>query len=244
MTEKITLELTKEEFYALDRNIMMVEETESILEKIKEGYKKLEPLKSPAEEAYKRVYAGYPDTSTDDYGIYYDPTWKHFIVGYEAAQKEYKVGEYQETVEERGELHKDVERVVKENLEWFEENPDKDPLDWVKTQTPEETERGIRQQTEKWKEIQKLIDEEDNDKNFKNSLDLIKEWGEKNKPPTLTDIIWNWWEDVFTSLSDLDADASIQDLVNRIDKQFIPPSSATNTYDWERCLKRMKEKLR
>jgi hypothetical protein len=119
-----------------------------------------------------------------------------------------------------------------------------------KPQTPEETESGMReafkeaQQTEKWKKIQKLIDEEDNDKNFKNSLDLIREWGEKNKPPTLTDIIWNWWEDIFTSLSDLDADASIQDLVNRIDKQFIPPSSATNTYDWERCLKRMKEKLR
>jgi len=30
MTEKITLELTKEEFYALDRNIMMVEEIEKL----------------------------------------------------------------------------------------------------------------------------------------------------------------------------------------------------------------------
>jgi hypothetical protein len=33
------------------------------------------------------------------------------------------------------------------------------------------------------------LDEQENDKNFKNSLDLIKEWGEKNKPPTLKELL-------------------------------------------------------
>lgn len=119
-----------------------------------------------------------------------------------------------------------------------------------KKYTPEETEQSLKeafveaQKTEKWKEIQKLIDEEDNDKNFKNSLDLIKEWGEKNKPPTLKELLWEWWEDIFTADSDLDADASIDDLVSRIDKQFIPPSSDRNTYEWEKCLKIMRDKLR
>ena len=117
-------------------------------------------------------------------------------------------------------------------------------------QTPEQIEKSLRtafgkaQQTEKWKEIQKLIDEEDNDKNFKNSLDLIREWGEKNKPPTLKELLWEWWEDIFTRNSDLDADASIDILVNIIDKKFIPPSSDRNGYELEKCLKMMRDKLR
>lgn len=119
-----------------------------------------------------------------------------------------------------------------------------------KKYTPEQTAQSLKeafveaQQTEKWKEIQKLIDEEDNDKNFKNSLDLIKEWGEKNKPPTLKELLWEWWEDIFTVDADLDADASIDVLVDIIDKKFIPPSSEKNGYEWEKCLKIMREKLR
>ena len=119
-----------------------------------------------------------------------------------------------------------------------------------KKYTPEQTAQSLKeafvkaQQTENWKETQKLIDEEDNDKNFKNSLDLIKEWGEKNKPPTLKELLWEWWEDIFTVDADLDADASIDVLVDRIDKGFIPPSSEKNGYEWEKCLKIMREKLR
>ena len=89
-----------------------------------------------------------------------------------------------------------------------------------------------------------MTDEQDSDKNFKNSLDLIKEWGEKNKPHTLKELLWEWWEDVFTSNSDLDADASIDYLVDIIDKKFIPPSHDTNGYQWEKCLKMMRDKLR
>ena len=117
-----------------------------------------------------------------------------------------------------------------------------------KKYTPEKTEKSLRtafgkaQQTEKWKEIQKLIDEEDNDKNFKNSLDLIKEWGEKNKPPTLKELLWEWW---LNGLNRAQSDEEIVDgLVNIIDKKFIPPSSDRNGYEWEKCLKIMRDKLR
>jgi hypothetical protein len=119
-----------------------------------------------------------------------------------------------------------------------------------KKYTPEETEQSLKeafvkaQQTENWKEIQRKIDEEDNDKNFKSSLDLIREWGEKNKPPTLKELLWEWWEDIFTRNSDLDADASIDYLVDILDKKFIPPSNDTNGYEWEKCLKMMRDKLR
>jgi hypothetical protein len=143
-----------------------------------------------------------------------------------------------------------IKETVRESKKWCEENPDKDPLDWLKPQTPEQTSQSLKeafikaQQTENWKETQKLIDEEDNDKNFKNSLDLIKEWGEKNKPQNLTDLIFDWWDDVFTTHSNWDMETSIEDLVDRIDKKFIPPSSDKNGYEWEKCLKMMREKLR
>lgn len=83
MTEKITIELTKEEFYALDRNIIMVEETESILDKIKEGYKKLGPPKSPVEEAYKKVFGEYPLTDSISFDVGFDENlWFAFLRGY------------------------------------------------------------------------------------------------------------------------------------------------------------------
>ena len=141
-----------------------------------------------------------------------------------------------------------IKDAVRESKKWCEENPDKDPLDWLKPQTPEETSQSLKeafreaQQTEKWKETQKLIDEEDNDKNFKKSLDLIKEWGEKNKPKTLYQICMEWWDDVF--VNQMVSDACIDVLVSRIDTEFLLPSHDTNGYEWEKCLKMMREKLR
>jgi hypothetical protein len=60
-----------------------------------EFYKELEKTKSPVEEAYKDWYGAYP---TD--GIAVDNSWDAFQAGYNAAQKDYKVGEYQETSQE------------------------------------------------------------------------------------------------------------------------------------------------
>jgi hypothetical protein len=80
---------------------------------------KMENYKSPAEEAYKRVYSGYPDTSKDDYGCYYNITWRSFNLGYNAAQEDYKVGEYQELVEEPTETKTLSYWDDKENLPYF-----------------------------------------------------------------------------------------------------------------------------
>ena len=51
--------------------------------------------KSPAEEAYKRVYGAYPMG---------EPFWIVFKKGYEEAQEDYKVGEYRPTSQEPEEL--------------------------------------------------------------------------------------------------------------------------------------------
>jgi hypothetical protein len=134
--------------------------------------------KTPAEEAYKKVYGAYPPT-TPSVSNFEDTRWSVFQAGYNAS----KVSE-----------------------------------------TPQEP--------------------EDNDKNFKNSLDLIRKWGEKNKPPTLYQLIEDWWCDIFCANSMDDMETCIDGLVNIIDKKFIPPSYDTNDYQWNKCLKMMRDKLR
>ncbi len=221
------IEKTKKEIEVLTKKLSFLEE--------------LSQTKTPCEEAFKEFYGAYPitdiaDTSWDSDG------WIYFEAGYNAA--------YEEKVAQKPEEEPEEQKwdAVRESVKWCEEHPDKDPLDWLKPQTPEQTAQSLKeafveaQKTEKWKEIQNLIDEEDNDKNFKNSLDLIKEWGEKNKPPTLYEILMEWW------INHLDMEQSDEEiiggLVDRIDKQFIPPSHDTNGYEWEKCLKIMREKLR
>ena len=51
--------------------------------------------KSPAEEAYKRVYGAYPMG---------EPFWIVFKKGYDASHEDYKVGEFQPTPQEPEEL--------------------------------------------------------------------------------------------------------------------------------------------
>ena len=141
-----------------------------------------------------------------------------------------------------------IKELVKESVKWCEEHQNESLEDYLRPKTPEQTEKSLKeafvkaQQTEEWKETQKLIDEEDNDKNFKNSLDLIKEWGEKNKPPTLYEILMEWW------INHLDMEQSdeeiVDGLVNIIGEKFIPPSRDRNGYEWEQCLKIMRDKLR
>jgi hypothetical protein len=82
-----------------------IEKTEG---EIKVLQAKLELLKGmenhipPVEEAYKRVYGKYPDTGLGT-GFSY-AWWDVFQKAYEQAQKDYKVGEFQEPEEEPEEL--------------------------------------------------------------------------------------------------------------------------------------------
>ena len=206
--------------------------------------KEIEKHKTPVEEAYKRWYP----SSTPGVSYFDDNMWSAFQKGYKSAQQDYKVEEYQPTPQEP---EKEPEKwdVVRESVKWCEEHPDESVEDYLKPQTPEQTEKSLKeafvkaQQTEEWKETQRQIDEQDSDKNFKNSLDLIKEWGEKNKPPTLYEILMDWWINHLDMMEQSD-ERIIDGLVDIIDKKFIPPSIDKNGYEWEKCLKMMREKLR
>ena len=77
------------------------EQIQNQIQELQEKLKKLEELsqtKSPVEEAYKRIYGNYPDTGIGT-GFSY-VYWDVFQKAYEQAQKDYKVGEHQETSQE------------------------------------------------------------------------------------------------------------------------------------------------
>lgn len=218
-----------------------------VLQSKLEFYKELERTKTPCEEAYKRVYGNYPTTHITD-GCWDSPTWMHFVNGYKSAQKDYKVGEFQETVQERGErLHKDVERTVRESVKWCEEHPDTDPLDWLKPQNPEQVADGLK---EAFREAVKQGVVSSVEKSKDDFMDMMVA---ELKGENLTDMIYDWWEDVFTTNSNDDMETSISDLVNRIEAWLPKEQSAAGSQNayvesavegFNDCLNTIKRKLR
>ena len=63
------------------------------------------------------------------------------------------------------------------------------------------------------------------------------------KSKTLTDLIYDWWEDVFTTHSDWDMETSIENLVDEI-SLWLPTEHETNSYKWNQCIQMIREKLR
>ena len=178
----------------------------------------LEQTKSPAEEGYKKVYGYYPAPVGED--CY----WEYFKNGYEQAQKDYKVGEYQEKVSE------------------WEPTP----------QTPDQVEEGLRNAMRTAikegiiPEIKEPTDELI-DKLTKNPPEFLKfELGE-----TLYDVCMTWWERVFDNNDDMET--CIDDLVDNIDDSLPKEQSAAGSQSlgvedmvegFNDCLKKIKRKLR
>ena len=90
MTFNNDIERTKKEIEILTKKLSFLEE--------------LERTKTPCEEAYRRWWGEYPKDDDDDGWEIVSRRWRAFQKGYDAAQKDYKVGEYQEPVEEPEEL--------------------------------------------------------------------------------------------------------------------------------------------
>jgi hypothetical protein len=82
--------------------------------------------------------------------------------------------------------------------------------------------------------------EEENEKAFRDTLRLIEEWGEKNKPPTLKELLTEW---AFSKNKVRPDFESVNEILTIVEK-WLPPSSSRNSYDWERFLKLMREKLK
>jgi len=127
MTKEI--ELLKQEIKMLQSKLGFLEE--------------LEKTKSPVEEAFKRVFWTYP--SSYDKSVFWtesdENTWIAFQQGYNASQKDYKVGEYQpspQTPEQVADGLRDAMRQAKEEGVF-------DDLMERKTAPPEPTPTVFRQ---------------------------------------------------------------------------------------------------
>ena len=170
MTKQISLDLTLEELEIIDKYIELNDDTRQLFDKIQKAYPK-----SPAEEAYKRVYGWYPPT-TPSVCNYEDNRWSAFQSGYSCG--------YGDGLENSNEISK----------------------------TPVE-----------------------------------------KQSKTLTDIVYRWWDDVFTTHSDWDMETSIEDLVAQVE-QWLPKQKFGSSQNvlgdvdivegFNDCLKKIKSKLR
>ena len=193
-----------------------------VLEKKLSFLEELEKTKSPCEKAFKEFYGAYPitdiaDTSWDSDG------WVYFEAGYNAAYEQ-KVSEEQLATQKGN-----IKTLVEESVKWCEENPDKDPLDWLKPQTPEQVADGLK---EAFREAVK--------QGVVSSI----------KSPTLYDVIYEWWEYLEDTLN---MENSIQDLVNDIEEWLPKHQSAEGSQNayvecsvegFNDCLYKIKSKLR
>jgi len=202
--------------------LMMVNdaETERLLEGIYYNHiqvkkEKEQRTKTPVEECYKDWWGQYPELETDSQ--YDDTRWQGFQAGYEFAYAISTAKEVMEKVQEEQKWD-----AVRESVKWCEENPDKDPLDWLKPQTPEQTEQGLK---EAFREAVKQ--------------GVVS----STKSPTLYDLIDDWWSDVFTTNSDWDMETSIENLVDQI-SLWLPTEHDTNSYKWNECIRMIRENLR
>ena len=197
-----------------------------VLEKKLSFLEELEKTKSPVEEAFKDWMGMYPPTNPSVDNIF-DIRWRAFQMGYNAAYEEKVVEEQLAT--QRG----NIKTLVEESVKWCEENPGENPLDWLKPQTPEEVADGLK---EAFREAVKQ--------------GVVSS---ATKPQDLTDLIYDWWEDVFTTNSDWDMETSIDDLVTRIDEWLPKEQSAAGSQNvyvectvegFNDCLNKIKRKLR
>ena len=196
----------------------------------------LEKTKSPVEEAYKDWWGEYPG---DEIWTNFDETrWVGFKAGYNAAYEEKIMEKVQE--EQKWDA-------VRESVKWCEEHPDKDPLDWVKPQTPEQVADGLKEALREAVK-QGIIPEVD-----KLSDDFMDKMVAKLKGKTLMDLIYDWWEDIFTKNSDLDMENCIGRLVYWIEEWLPKEQSAAGSQNvyvectvegFNDCLTKIKRKLR
>ena len=201
----------------------------------------LEKTKSPVEEAFKDWMGVYPPTNPSVDNIF-DIRWRAFQMGYNAAYEEKVAQEPEELKTEQRQ-----KELVRESVKWCEEHPDKDPLDWVKPQTPEQVADGLK---EAFREAvnKGVVSSVDKPKD-----DFMDKMVAELKGQNLTDLIYDWWEDVFTTHSDWDMETSIADLVDQIEQWLPKPQSAEGSQNayvectvegFNDALNKIKRKLR
>ena len=116
-------------------------------------------------------------------------------------------GLYYNHIQVKKEKEQRVKDAVRESVKWCEEHPDKDPLDWLKPQTPEQVADGLK---EAFREAVKQ--------------GVVSS---SNKPQTLYDLIADWWDEIF--MNNNEAAVTIESLVDDIEKWLPKEQSAAGS---------------
>jgi hypothetical protein len=229
--DKMTdIEKTKAEIKVLEKKLALLEEIE------KQPRMNLEQEGEYAVVSYhdkvyyrlenKTTFSWYIKKDVSEYHVYYRSP--NLVMVNDAETERLLEGLYYNYIQVKKE-----KELVRESVKWCEENPDKDPLDWLKPQTPEQVADGLK---EAFREAVKQ--------------GVVSS---STKPQNLTDLIYDWWEDIFTSHSNLDIEASIDDLVTRIEEWLPKEQSAAGSQNayvectvegFNDCLNKIKGKLR
>jgi hypothetical protein len=232
-------------------NVESIEAEIKMLQSKLEFYKELEKTKSPVEEAYKDWWGEYP--GNEIWPNFDDTRWGGFQAGYNAAQKDYKVGEYQETEPSM------TNCVITGNPpngyshwnDWYNELGSKGILhnlrisavDYRPTSQKPDGINKVKEELNEWLKILREHSVEQSNKGVVSSVD--------KKPQTLYDVIEDWWSDIYTT--GWDEETCIDTLVKRIGEWLPKPQSAAGSQNayvecsvegYNDCLNEIKGKLR
>jgi hypothetical protein len=154
-------------------------------------------------------------------------------------------GLYYNHIEVKKEKEQRQKELVRESVKWCEEHPDKDPLDWVKPQTPEQVADGLK---EAFREAVKqgVVSSADKPKD-----DFMDKMVAELKGQTLRDVCMDWWDRVFGDTDD--TETCIDNLVDEISlwlPKYQSAAGSQNAYvectveGFNDCLDKIKNKLR
>ena len=189
-------------------------------------------------------FSWYIKKDVSDYHIHYRSP--NLVMVEDAETDRLLEGLYYNHIQVKKEKEQRVKDAVRESVKWCEEHPDEDPLDWLKPQTPEQVEQGLK---EAFREAVKqgIIPEVDKVRDV-----FMNEMVEKQSK-TLTDIVYRWWEDIFVHHSDWDMETSVDDLIDQVE-QFLPKQKFGSSQNvlgdvdivegFNDCLKKIKKNLR
>ena len=237
----------------MTETIQQLKEDISILQEKLQKLEETEKNKTPCEIAYKRVYGFYPETYEDSWTYFQDGynaskvtevepsmincvllgnppdgyfTWNEWYneMGSKGILHNLKISDISaKEYQQEPEKEQQIKELVKESVKWCEEHRDESVEDYLRPKTPEQTEKSLKeafvkaQQTEEWKETQRKID-------GKNPPKFLKfELGQ-----SLTDLIYDWWEDVFAKNSNDDMENCIGRLVYWIE-EWLPKEQSANS---------------
>ena len=178
--------------------------------------KEMEKHKTPCEKAFKRVYGYYQEVCERS-------IWIAFKKGYDASQKDYKVGEYQP----KKEKEQQIKELIRESVKWCEEHREESVEDYLRPKTPEQTEKSLKeafvkaQQTEEWKETQRKIDAPKESWMNKSDEELVAML-EKNPPDCLKFVMGKTLEELIckcmVDYNSIIPVGLLEDILNNIEK--------------------------